>query len=155
MMHRHNNTTTSQPSSPISINLHFVAYIFIIISVLTRKFSVCTLAHYAHKDLGVYNISSCFFYFVYGKEFYGIFGTASDLATLKRINVCITAFSYQRLIFGTFGTRRRPGRDLTGIGYPEGVDPTTPRLLPTATIRLSFEILFYMFKFFLVYTLIA
>jgi hypothetical protein len=77
----------------------------------------------------------------------GIFGTAADMATLKRINVCITAFSHQRLIFGTFGTRRRPGRDLTGIGYPKGVDPTTPRL-PTATIRLSFEIFFYNVQFF-------
>lgn len=84
-----------------------------------------------------------FFSFLFWLIWEGIlwtFGTATDnWLHIKRNNVCITAFSYQRLIFGT--SERGNGRNLFGIGYPKGVDPTTPRL-PTTTICLSFEFSF-------------
>lgn len=89
----------------------------------------------------------CFICFVYGKDFYGIFGTALDYGyTLKRINVCITAFFISTFDIWDFGNEATAGKGLTGIGYPRGVDPTTPRL-PTATIRPSFEFFLFCLHF--------
>lgn len=125
-MHRHNNTTTLQQHNHLLLPVYiFTSWhiFFSNISVLTRKFSVCTLSTLCTQRPRSLQYLILFLFILFMGRNSGILETASDMATLKRINVCITAFSHQRLIFGTLGTRRRPGRDLTGIGYPRGVDP--------------------------------
>lgn len=121
-MHRHESALQHYNHHPLSVFIFISWHIFYHYKRFNSKIqrlhfgTLCTQRPRSLQYLVFYFYFYFLFFFLcwfgfYGREYYGFWHSLGFGYILKRIDVCIAAFSYQRLIFGTL--ERGNGREGT------------------------------------------